>query len=97
MLQLLCDAKWLQEPNIPWQSIVINRGKLVHPFRWLAADTYSSDDDVDDDDDDDDDDGCGDEYVQDKLSNHTQESTRWMQMVEKLISWADIYTSLSIK
>ena len=51
----------------------------------LAVDTYSSCKDYDD--------GCGGEYVQNKLSNHTQQSTRWMKIVDKLINWADIYKS----
>ena len=45
----------------------------------LAVDTYSSFDD-------DDDDGCDGEYVKRKLSNHTQSSTRWMEMEEKFVN-----------
>jgi hypothetical protein len=44
----------------------------------VAVDTCSS---VDDDDD-----GCDGEFVKSILSSHTQSSTRWMEMEEKLIN-----------
>jgi hypothetical protein len=44
----------------------------------VAVDTYSSFDD--------DDDGCDGEFVKSILSSHTQSSTRWMEMEEKLIN-----------
>jgi hypothetical protein len=44
----------------------------------IALETYSFYDD--------DDDGCDGEYVKSKLSSHTQSSTRWMEMEQKLIN-----------